>query len=143
MRDRVQELPGLDEVATTREIWSAVANDSAVVSPCFPCHVCRGGPGCSGLIGFITKHDPLRVDKSLDLYENPFAWNHMANMSSPLALAFRFVTPTMRVQSTINNQPKITWLPFEPFMNVSPSTSPTNFILLPNPTGAITFLRFH
>lgn len=40
----------------------------------------NGGPGCSGLGGFMTEQGPFRprVDGNLDT--NPYAWNQVANM---------------------------------------------------------------
>ena len=40
----------------------------------------NGGPGCSGLLGFMTEQGPFRVNKDLTLSMNDFAWNQKTNM---------------------------------------------------------------
>jgi len=40
----------------------------------------NGGPGCSGLGGFVSEQGPFRVAKNLSLVENPYAWNKLANI---------------------------------------------------------------
>ena len=93
LNDMVTELPGLDdEVAfnqfsgylnlpnTQKQIhyWlveseSDPANDPIVFWT-------NGGPGCSGLIGFMTEQGPFRPDQDGNLNINPWRWNTIANM---------------------------------------------------------------
>ena len=40
----------------------------------------NGGPGCSGLIGFLTEQGPFKPDKNMNLEFNPYAWNTISNM---------------------------------------------------------------
>jgi hypothetical protein len=40
----------------------------------------NGGPGCSGLIGFMTENGPFRPTEHGNLTLNPHSWNHLANM---------------------------------------------------------------
>jgi carboxypeptidase C (cathepsin A) len=41
----------------------------------------NGGPGCSGLIGFMTEQGPFHVSSDgLTLEKNPYAWNNVANV---------------------------------------------------------------
>eukprot|EP00928_Gymnodinium_smaydae_P087514 TRINITY_DN71772_c0_g1_i1.p1 TRINITY_DN71772_c0_g1~~TRINITY_DN71772_c0_g1_i1.p1 ORF type:complete len:513 (-),score=63.18 TRINITY_DN71772_c0_g1_i1:255-1793(-) len=40
----------------------------------------NGGPGCSGLLGFMTEMGPLRPMANGSLEVNPFAWTEFANM---------------------------------------------------------------
>jgi len=40
----------------------------------------NGGPGCSGLIGFLTEQGPFSVRKDQKLWINPYRWNLIANM---------------------------------------------------------------
>jgi len=40
----------------------------------------NGGPGCSGLIGFLTENSPFRPTAAGNLTLNPYAWNGLANM---------------------------------------------------------------
>jgi carboxypeptidase C (cathepsin A) len=70
-----------------------------------------GGPGCSGLIGFFTEHGPYRVDADLQLHENPYAWNQMANIffvEQPAGVGFSIVDAadghkTSDAQSAVDN----------------------------------------
>jgi len=40
----------------------------------------NGGPGCSGLAGFMTEQGPFRPTADGNLTMNPHAWNKLANM---------------------------------------------------------------
>jgi len=41
----------------------------------------NGGPGCSGLAGFLTEMGPFKVGfDGKNLVHNPYAWNKIANM---------------------------------------------------------------
>jgi carboxypeptidase C (cathepsin A) len=40
----------------------------------------NGGPGCSGLLGFLTEQGPFRPNKDMSLSLNEFAWNQISNM---------------------------------------------------------------
>lgn len=53
----------------------------------------NGGPGCSGLIGFMTEQGPFRpnADKTISL--NEYAWNKVSNMvfiESPAGVGFSY-----------------------------------------------------
>lgn len=53
----------------------------------------NGGPGCSGLLGFMTEQGPFRpnADKTLSL--NEYAWNKVSNMvfiESPAGVGFSY-----------------------------------------------------
>jgi len=53
----------------------------------------NGGPGCSGLIGFLTEQGPFRPDVDGVLQENPYAWNKVANMvflEQPVGVGFSY-----------------------------------------------------
>ena len=53
----------------------------------------NGGPGCSGLIGFMTEQGPFRPDKSGNIYSNEYAWNKVANMvflEQPVGVGFSY-----------------------------------------------------
>lgn len=53
----------------------------------------NGGPGCSGLIGFLTEQGPFRPDSDGVLQQNPYAWNKVANMvflEQPVGVGFSY-----------------------------------------------------
>jgi carboxypeptidase C (cathepsin A) len=53
----------------------------------------NGGPGCSGLLGFLTEQGPFRPNKDLTLELNPYAWNTIANMvfiEAPCGVGFSY-----------------------------------------------------
>lgn len=55
----------------------------------------NGGPGCSGLLGFLTEQGPFRPQKDLSLKLNEYAWNTVANMvfiESPCGVGFSYST---------------------------------------------------
>jgi carboxypeptidase C (cathepsin A) len=53
----------------------------------------NGGPGCSGLIGFLTEQGPFRPNKDMSIKLNDFAWNKVSNMifvESPAGVGFSY-----------------------------------------------------
>ena len=53
----------------------------------------NGGPGCSGLIGFMTEQGPFRPDANGNIQPNPYAWNKIANMvflEQPVGVGFSY-----------------------------------------------------
>jgi len=53
----------------------------------------NGGPGCSGLLGFLTEQGPFRVNKDMSLKYNPYSWNTIANMvfiEAPCGVGFSY-----------------------------------------------------
>lgn len=53
----------------------------------------NGGPGCSGLLGFMTEQGPFRPDINGNLQQNPYAWNKIANMiflEQPIGVGFSY-----------------------------------------------------
>lgn len=53
----------------------------------------NGGPGCSGLLGFMTEMGPLRPSSKGDLVLNPHAWTKFANMvfiEQPAGVGFSY-----------------------------------------------------
>jgi len=58
----------------------------------------NGGPGCSGVSGFMTEQGPFRPTASGDLVLNPSAWNKVANMvfiEQPAGVGFSYTTVPM------------------------------------------------
>lgn len=55
----------------------------------------NGGPGCSGLIGFMTEQGPFRPLEDGSLKMNDYAWNQKANMvfiEAPCGVGFSYST---------------------------------------------------
>ena len=53
----------------------------------------NGGPGCSGLIGFMTEQGPFRPDADGNIEPNIYAWNKIANMvflEQPVGVGFSY-----------------------------------------------------
>ena len=53
----------------------------------------NGGPGCSGLIGFLTEQGPFRPDINGNLNMNEWRWNKIANMvflEQPVGVGFSY-----------------------------------------------------
>lgn len=59
----------------------------------------NGGPGCSGLVGFMTEQGPFRPTESGSLELNPTAWNNLANMvfiEQPVGVGFSVAKGVMK-----------------------------------------------
>lgn len=93
LSDQVSKLPGLDwnpefnqfsgylQLAGTKKFihyWLVEAENSPETSPLV--FWTNGGPGCSGLIGFMTEQGPFRPDAYGNIERNMYAWNKNANM---------------------------------------------------------------
>jgi carboxypeptidase C (cathepsin A) len=53
----------------------------------------NGGPGCSGILGFLGEMGPFRPNKDLSLKMNDFSWNKVANMvfvEQPCGVGFSY-----------------------------------------------------
>lgn len=106
LKDQVTELPGLhDELSynqfsgyinlpgTQKNIhyWLVEAEQDADTKPLV--FWTNGGPGCSGLIGFLTEQGPFRPTSEGDIQLNPYAWNKIANMvflEQPVGVGFSY-----------------------------------------------------
>jgi len=54
----------------------------------------NGGPGCSGLLGFLTENGPFHTNSAdLQLSMNPYSWNTIANLvfiEQPCGVGFSY-----------------------------------------------------
>eukprot|EP01038_Epipyxis_sp_PR26KG_P013840 gene13840-18563_t len=53
----------------------------------------NGGPGCSGMLGFLTEQGPFRPNKDLSLSLNDYSWNKVATMvfiEAPCGVGFSY-----------------------------------------------------
>ena len=106
LNDKINELPGLDDEIsfnqfsgylnlpnTKKQIhyWLVESEKDPENAPLV--FWTNGGPGCSGLIGFMTEQGPFRPDINGDLQQNPYAWNKIANMvflEQPVGVGFSY-----------------------------------------------------
>ena len=104
--DQITELPGLlyepafnqfsgyiNLPGTKKQIhyWFVEAENNPETAPLV--FWTNGGPGCSGLIGFLTEQGPFRPDADGILHENAYAWNKVANMvfiEQPVGVGFSY-----------------------------------------------------
>ena len=105
-QDQVTQLSGLDyEIGfnqfsgylnlenTSKNIhyWFAESESSPSTDPLV--FWTNGGPGCSGLIGFLTEQGPFRPDSQGKLVMNEWRWNRIANMvflEQPVGVGFSY-----------------------------------------------------
>ena len=106
LNDMVTELPGLKDTLTFNQFsgylnlpgtkkqihyWFVEAEEDATNAPLV--FWTNGGPGCSGLIGFLTEQGPFRPDSQGNLKMNDWRWNKIANMvflEQPVGVGFSY-----------------------------------------------------
>ena len=70
----------------------------------------NGGPGCSGLIGFMTEQGPFKPNADMSLSFNEYAWNEISNMvfiESPAGVGFSYSTDPSADYTTGDDQTAI------------------------------------
>lgn len=107
-KDQIGHLPGLKGHMKTRQFsgylevnatsgrnifyWFVEAEKDPANAPVL--FWTNGGPGCSGLIGYLTEHGPYRVVRDgSELKENPYAWTKEANIfyvEQPAGVGFSY-----------------------------------------------------
>jgi carboxypeptidase C (cathepsin A) len=114
LQDKITTLPGLDvqptfqmfsgyiDVSTAQDAsrqmfyWFVESQNSPSTDPVFLWT--NGGPGCSGLGGFMTEQGPFRpTANGTSLTINKFAWNNIANVvfiEQPVGVGFSTTTDT-------------------------------------------------
>jgi len=107
-QDHIQHLPGLERMPAFRQFsgylevdreagrnifyWFTESEKDPMNAPVL--FWTNGGPGCSGLLGFLTEQGPFRVNQDgskLDM--NPFAWNKEVNIffvEQPAGVGFSY-----------------------------------------------------
>ncbi len=106
LNDMVTNLPGLKDTLTFNQFsgylnlpgtkkqihyWFVEAEEDATNAPLV--FWTNGGPGCSGLIGFLTEQGPFRPDSQGNLKMNDWRWNKIANMvflEQPVGVGFSY-----------------------------------------------------
>jgi len=106
LQDKIVKLPGLnyqitfnqfsgylDLVNTTKHIhyWFVESESNSETDPIV--FWTNGGPGCSGLIGFMTEQGPFRPNSDGLIEPNKWAWNKIANMvflEQPTGVGFSY-----------------------------------------------------
>lgn len=106
LADQVTELPGLhwhpnfnqfsgylnlEKTEKNIHYWLTEAETNPETAPLV--FWTNGGPGCSGLIGFMTEQGPFRPDVNGNLKQNMYAWNKIANMvflEQPVGVGFSY-----------------------------------------------------
>lgn len=108
LADEITSLPGLDQNLTFRQFsgylpitesknifyWYVEAAEKPEEAPLV--FWTNGGPGCSGLFGFLNENGPFRPTKDgKNLNLNPYSWNKVANMifvEQPVTVGFSYTT---------------------------------------------------
>lgn len=106
LSDEVKNLPGAEgldfsfrqfsgylDVTSTKHLhyWFVESSGNPATDPV--AFWTNGGPGCSGLLGFLTEQGPFRPNKDLTLSYNPYSWNTIANMvfiEAPCGVGFSY-----------------------------------------------------
>jgi len=85
-------IPGTKGGATKHmHYWFVESMNSPVKDPL--AFWTNGGPGCSGLLGFMTEQGPFRANADMTLKFNENAWNTISNMvfiESPAGVGFSY-----------------------------------------------------
>jgi len=86
----------------------------------------NGGPGCSGLLGFMTEQGPLRPNGDGTLAQNPYAWNKAANylfVEQPVGVGFSYSTTPDAYRNVGDDQAAA--LNYQLILSFSPSSPST------------------
>jgi carboxypeptidase C (cathepsin A) len=106
LNDEIIDLPGLNEEiefnqfsgylnldGTQKQIhyWLVESEQDPTIDPLV--FWTNGGPGCSGLIGFMTEQGPFRPNDDGSLLLNEWRWNKISNMvflEQPVGVGFSY-----------------------------------------------------
>lgn len=85
------QIPGNSGNSKNLHYWFVEATQNAATAPLT--FWTNGGPGCSGLLGFLTEQGPFRPNADGTLTYNEYAWNTVSNMvfiESPAGVGFSY-----------------------------------------------------
>merc|ERR1740121_3446813 len=83
----------------------------------------NGGPGCSGLEGFMTEMGPFRPDVAGGLTVNPHAWTKFANMifiEQPAGVGFSYIENESSFQYGDTTAAEDNWVFIKEFFKLYP-----------------------
>ena len=73
----------------------------------------NGGPGCSGLVGFLTENGPFRPTANGTLVSNPHAWNRLANMvyiEQPVGVGYSVANGVLKYSDALAAQDNLAFV---------------------------------
>ncbi len=146
LADEITEvLPGLKKMPAFRQFsgylpitetknifyWYVEAAEDAATAPLV--FWTNGGPGCSGLFGFLAENGPFRPLKDgATLAVNPYSWNRKANMlfvEQPVSVGFSFATNEMDKQFGDAQAAEDNYRVIQTFLGRYPHLRPHDFYL--------------
>lgn len=90
------DIPGKDGTLTKHmHYWFVESDNSPSEDPIG--FWTNGGPGCSGLLGFLTEQGPFQPNADMTLRTNKYAWTRVSNMvfiESPAGVGFSYTDNT-------------------------------------------------
>jgi carboxypeptidase C (cathepsin A) len=92
----------------------------------------NGGPGCSGLDGFMTEMGPYRPDTAGGLTLNPHAWTKFANMifiEQPAGVGFSYIANETSFEYSDTTAAKDNWVFIQEFFTFYPERRSNEFYL--------------
>ena len=90
----------------------------------------NGGPGCSGLVGFLTENGPFRPTANGTLELNPYAWNKLANMvyiEQPVGVGYSVANGVLKYSDALAASDNLAFV--KGFFKTFPQYTANNFYL--------------
>jgi carboxypeptidase C (cathepsin A) len=144
LADEVTNLPGLNEpinfrqfsgylsIGDTKQIhyWFVESEKSPSTDPLV--FWTNGGPGCSGLLGFMTEQGPFRPDENGNLILNQYAWNTIANMvfiEQPAGVGFSYANDTAQYHTNDDIAAEDNYKTIQAFLDRFPEYRPSDLYI--------------
>jgi len=92
----------------------------------------NGGPGCSGLSGFLTEQGPFRPTAGLLLTLNTYSWNRISNMvfiEQPVGVGFSFAKNLSQVEFSDRSAATDNYLFVKGFLERFPNLKKNDFYI--------------